>query len=93
MKGIYGYKKDNEIYLSGNLLEKEIDGKKYSIVYDGAIYNLDNIKAVIGKEDYISDSELLLDLYIDYKEKMLTNLNGDFSFAIYAWEKNFYSQH
>lgn len=83
MSTIYGIKKDTKLKLTGDLLEKEINGKNYSILYDGTIYNIDNIKAVIGKENYETDAEVLLDLFVSFGEKMLAYLNGDFAFAIY----------
>ena len=70
MSTIYGIKKDTKLKLTGDLLEKEINGKNYSILYDGTIYNIDNIKAVIGKENYETDAEVLLDLFVSFGEKM-----------------------
>ncbi|MCG8311533.1 MAG: asparagine synthase (glutamine-hydrolyzing) [Cytophagales bacterium] len=60
---------------------------RYRIVYNGEIYNYKELrKGLLDKGiDFrsTSDTEVLLHLYIRYKEKCLSQLNGFFAFGIY----------
>lgn len=62
----------------------------YTIVYNGQIYNKEEIKKDLIDLGYTfkgySDTEILLTAYIQYGEDILKRLNGIFSFAI--WNKN-----
>lgn len=57
------------------------------LVFNGEIYNYKSIKEELIKKGHIfkhkSDSEVLLHLYEEYGESMLTRLRGMFSFTIY----------
>jgi asparagine synthase (glutamine-hydrolysing) len=57
---------------------------RYTIVFNGEIYNYRELK---NQVDYSfktsSDTEVLVALFIKYKENMLSMLNGMFSIAIY----------
>lgn len=70
-----------------------IEGKSYTILYNGKIYNFDEVKTQLINKGYdfitITESELVLIAYIEYKEKCLEFLNGIFSFVIYDGEKLF----
>ncbi len=64
-----------------------LDGTKYTIVYDGEIYNIDEIKSYLsakynfsGKE---SVAEILLILYHICGNAFLKHINGVFSIAIW----------
>ena len=64
-----------------------VEGKDYVIVYNGEIYNTDELKSDLLKKGYIfkttTDTEVILFLYIEYGEKCVNMLNGIFSFAIW----------
>ena len=65
-----------------------LDSKeKIVLVFNGEIYNFKELKIELIKEGFIfkgnSDSEVLLNLYISKGIKMLSQLNGIFSFAIW----------
>ena len=66
-------------------------GNKYTIVYNGEIYNTQDLKEYLEKNNIIlsttSDTEILLKLYILIKEKCLDMIKGIFSFAIYEEPK------
>ena len=60
---------------------------RYCIVFNGEIYNYNNLKDKLPGVTFItrSDTEVLLELYIKYGPAMLEWINGMFSFAI--WDK------
>lgn len=59
--------------------------KRYVIVFNGEIYNFKEIKQSLKNKEYRSnaDTEVLLDYYIEKGPKILDNLKGFFSFAIW----------
>lgn len=65
--------------------------KNYCIVYNGEIYNADEIKLDLIERGYefdtTCDTEVLFKAYIEYKEKCLDLLEGIFSFAVYDEDK------
>ena len=66
---------------------KIINNKKIVIICNAEIYNRDQLKKDLNKLGYIfntqSDSELILNCYLEYKESCLKEFNGVFSFIIY----------
>jgi asparagine synthase (glutamine-hydrolysing) len=62
-------------------------GNRYSITFNGEIYNYIELKEELVKAGYTfqsnSDTEVLLALYDQKKEKCLDGLDGMFSFAIW----------
>jgi Asparagine synthase (glutamine-hydrolyzing) len=67
--------------------------RKVIIVYNGEIYNFREIKENLKRRGYSfesnTDTEVILNLYLEYGTDMLPLLNGIFSFAIWDYEKNF----
>jgi asparagine synthase (glutamine-hydrolysing) len=65
---------------------------RYSIVFNGEIYNYIELKEALIKDGYSfkseSDTEVLMALYDKEKENCLSKLDGMFSFAIYDQEQN-----
>ncbi len=63
------------------------DTNRYCIVFNGEIFNFNDLKKELEEKgvNFIShsDTEVLLKLYIDQKEKCLARFNGFFSFCIY----------
>ncbi|MFV0519929.1 MAG: asparagine synthase (glutamine-hydrolyzing) [Lachnospirales bacterium] len=68
------------------------DDGNYTIVYNGEIYNSNDLKTDLLKKGYkfktTSDTEVLLYTYIEYKEETPKLLNGIFAFAIVDIKKN-----
>ena len=63
-------------------------GNRYTIIFNGEIYNHAEVReqlGIVGKTS--SDTETLLLLYRQYGEAMLPYLDGMFVFAIYDKEK------
>lgn len=67
--------------------------KNYTIVYNGEIYNTNEIKKLLIEKGYTftttSDTEVLLKGYICFKEKILNMIEGIYAFAIYNQEELF----
>lgn len=65
---------------------------KYTIVFNGEIYNYIELKESLIKQGYVfrteSDTEVLMALYHEKKEHCLQLLDGMFSFVIYDKERN-----
>lgn len=62
--------------------------EKYTIVYNGELYNTDEVKTILEKLGHRflthCDTEVLLHAYIQWKDGCLQYLNGIFAFAV--WE-------
>lgn len=73
-------------------ITKNINSNKYVIVYNGEIYNTDELKTDLSKKGYTfsttTDTEIILLLYIEYGEDSVKMLNGIFSFGIWDGHKN-----
>ncbi len=61
--------------------------RKYTIAYNGEIYNADEVRAELSKEGAIfstkSDTEVVLWSYIIWQENSPNHLNGIFAYAVY----------
>lgn len=66
---------------------KLIDGNEYSIVYNGELYNTEDLRKELRKKGFMfdsySDTEVLLTSYICWGIDCVSKLNGIFAFAIY----------
>lgn len=64
----------------------------YVIVYNGQIYNTEELKETLIKHEFTinshSDTEILLKAYIYYGKDVVKYLNGIFAFAIWDTSKN-----
>ena len=64
--------------------------KEYVIVYNGELYNTDEIKSELENIGYnfdtTSDTEVILNGYAEYKEKILYKMEGIFAFGVYNKE-------
>ena len=65
---------------------KSINGNKFILVYNGELYNTDEIRNTLIKEGYsfdsYSDTEVLLTSYIHWGYKCIEYINGIYAFAI-----------
>ncbi len=66
------------------------DGNLYCIVYNGELYNTEEIREALAKHGWLfetrGDTEVVLKAYITYGEKCLDMFNGIFAFSV--WNKN-----
>lgn len=62
-------------------------GKVYCIVYNGELYNTDELKSDLIEKGHKfkgkSDTEVVLKAFVEYKEECCNKLNGIYAFAIY----------
>ena len=76
-----------EFYLSKCPLLIIDNFSRYTIVYNGELYNTEDLRNDLIKAGYsfetTSDTEVLLTMYIEYGEKCVEKLNGIFAFAIW----------
>jgi len=65
---------------------KNINGNKFILVYNGELYNTDEIRNTLINEGYsfdsYSDTEVLLTSYIHWGYKCIEYINGIYAFAI-----------
>jgi asparagine synthase (glutamine-hydrolysing) len=71
------------------------DSRRYCIIFNGEIFNYRELRQQLASKGYQfrsqSDTEVLLNLYIDQKDNCLDKLNGFFTFCIYdRLEKTFF---
>ena len=63
-------------------------GKRYSIVYNGELYNTDEIRSELLRQSHYfythSDTEVILHAFSQWGKECLQRLNGIFAFAV--WE-------
>ena len=67
---------------------KDYSGR-YWIIFNGEVYNFKQERVKLLKKGYVfktsSDTEVIVNLYAEYKEKCLEHLRGMFAFVI--WDK------
>ena len=70
-------------------MQLEWKGRHYTIVYNGELYNTEEIRAELTTLGHSfqghSDTEVLLHAYTQWQEDCLSRLNGIFAFGV--WEK------
>ncbi|MUK90153.1 asparagine synthase (glutamine-hydrolyzing) [Ornithinibacillus sp. L9] len=85
----FGHKRLSVIDLAGGKqpMSKEVNGKTYTIVYNGELYNTDEIRNELRKNGYsfttTSDTEVLLTAYMEWKESCVDYLNGIYAFGVW----------
>lgn len=61
--------------------------EEYVIVYNGELYNTEDIKKELKEKGYTfdttSDTEVILKGYAEFKERVLDKMEGIFAFAVY----------
>ena len=71
---------------------KTVNNKDYVIVYNGELYNTDELRDDLTNKGYTfstkCDTEVILTSYIEYGVNSILNFNGIFAFAIYDLNKN-----
>lgn len=72
-------------------MKKSVNGKEYVLVYNGELYNTEDIRKELLNDGYkfegYSDTEVLLLAYIRWGIDAVSKFNGIFAFAIYDEDK------
>lgn len=75
----------------GQPMTKVIEGKKYTVVYNGELYNTEDLRSELIKKGFTfesySDTEVLLTSYICWGINSINKFNGIFAFGIYDESK------
>ena len=68
-------------------MTKKLEGNEYTIVYNGELYNTEDLRKELQSLGYsfdsYSDTEVLLTSYIAWGNDCISKLKGIFAFAIY----------
>lgn len=68
-------------------MTKIVNGKEYTLVYYGELYNTEDLRKDLLKKGYefqgYSDTEVLLTAYIEWGEEVVKHLNGIFAFGVW----------
>lgn len=68
-------------------MTRKIEDKEYTIVYNGELYNTDEVRNELKEKGHkfrsYSDTEVLLISYIEWGEECLNKINGIFAFCIW----------
>ncbi len=69
------------------LFTQKVEGNTYTVVYNGRLYNPEEIRDLLNKREYNysvgTETEIIIALYIIFKEECVKYLDGMFAFAIY----------
>ena len=80
-----------DLYNGNQPMIKTINNIEYAIVYNGEIYNTENLKTELETKGYVfnstSDTEIILYSFIEYGKKCV-KLNGIFAFCIWHSGEN-----
>ncbi|SBW06383.1 Asparagine synthetase (glutamine-hydrolyzing) 3 [uncultured Eubacteriales bacterium] len=76
----------------GQPMLRRVAGSDYIIVYNGEVYNTDELTPELNQKGYAfettSDTEVILYSYIEYGLDFVSRLNGIFAFAIWDGRQN-----
>lgn len=71
----------------GQPMTREVGGNKYTIIYNGELYNTEEVRKQLLERGYgfksYSDTEVLLTAYIEWGKDCIYKLNGIFAFGIW----------
>ncbi|MFC4023958.1 asparagine synthase (glutamine-hydrolyzing) [Oceanobacillus longus] len=90
----FGHKRLSVVDLEGGKqpMSKKKDGVTYTIVYNGELYNTEELRQALLQKGYsfstTSDTEVLLTSYIEWKEECVDHLNGIYAFGIWDEKKD-----
>lgn len=89
----FGHKRLAVVDIEGGVqpMSKKNNGVIYTIVYNGELYNTEDLRKELRSRGYVfhssSDTEVLLTAYIEWKESCVDFLNGIYAFGVWDPEK------
>lgn len=89
----FGHKRLTVVDASGGKqpMVRVKDGKKFVLIYNGELYNTEEIRSELTSMGYqfegYSDTEVLLQSYIEWEERCVEKFNGIFAFAVWDERK------
>lgn len=82
-----GHRRLSIIDLNTGAQPLRIENGNYTIIFNGEIYNYLELKEKLKSNGYnfktTSDTEVLLNMYVEYGEDCVKHLNGMFTFCVY----------
>ncbi|WP_163970218.1 asparagine synthase (glutamine-hydrolyzing) [Oceanobacillus halotolerans] len=88
----FGHKRLSVVDIEGGKqpMVKEMNGNRYILVYNGELYNTEELRNILTNKGYqfetMSDTEVVLTAYIEWKEACVDYLNGIFAFGV--WDED-----
>lgn len=83
----FGHRRLSIIDIDGGSQPFHDENNRFVLIYNGECYNYKELREELKKRGYIfktnSDTEVVLKLYIEYKEESFLKINGMFALAIY----------
>ncbi|WP_170006689.1 asparagine synthase (glutamine-hydrolyzing) [Bacillus fonticola] len=90
---LFGHKRLIVVDPSGGRqpMTRTSEGKAFTLCYNGELYNTEDLRAELKRKGYTfqghSDTEVLLNAYVEWREQVVEFLNGIFAFAIWDPDK------
>jgi asparagine synthase (glutamine-hydrolysing) len=90
---IFGHRRLVVVDPSGGAqpMSRTIDNKSYTIVYNGELYNTEEVRKELKELGFkfrsYSDTEVLLISYIAWREECVKHINGIYAFGVWEEEK------
>jgi asparagine synthase (glutamine-hydrolysing) len=86
-KVTFGHRRLSIIDIEGGIQPFYDETNRYVLIYNGESYNFKELRDDLKKIGYLfntnSDTEVILKLYVEYKEEAFLKINGMFALAIY----------
>lgn len=84
-----GHARLSIIDIEGSIQPWQDESARFTLVFNGEIYNYLELRTQLEREGCIfrshGDTEVLMHMYVKYRERCLTQLNGMFAFAV--WDR------
>ena len=81
-----------DLYNGSQPMLRTVNNTEYAIVYNGEIYNTEDLKNELIQKGYVfestSDTEIILYAFIEYGKDCVEKLNGIFAFCIWSSGEN-----
>lgn len=83
----FGHRRLSIIDITGGIQPFHDENNRYVLIYNGECYNYKELRDELKEKGYTfisdSDTEVILKLYMEYREDSFSKINGMFALAIY----------